>query len=250
MFRKIIKSIIPKSILLVIKKKYNSFLLSKYKNLDTYDVFKKIYKQKVWTPEIDKKNKKFYSGLGSHLDELTKPYINEVINFLKRFDKKKEVLEVGCGDFVISSQIAPYTKKYIAVDIFDEIIELNKKKYKDLNLDFRVLDLTKDQLPQSDICIVRCVLQHLSNALIMRFLKNLPYSCEYLIVTEHYPPDNNEFVPNKDIITGPDIRLSQNSGVDLSMNPFNLKYINRLTLCKTSSPAVGGYLITEIYKLK
>ena len=39
------------------------------------------------------------------------------------FEEKKEVLEVGCGDFVISSKFVPYTKKFIAGDIFDEIIE-------------------------------------------------------------------------------------------------------------------------------
>ena len=250
MVRKFLKLIIPKFILSFIKKKYEYFLLSKYKNLNTQEVFKKIYKNKVWTPENDKKNYNFYSGLGSHLDDFTSPYIEKVVNFLNSFEEKKEVLEVGCGDFVISSKIAPYSKKFIAGDIFDEIIEFNKKKYKDLNVDFRTLDLTKDVLPNADICIVRCVLQHLSNELIIKFLTNLSNKFEYLIITEHYPDDNEEFVPNKDIITGPDIRLSQNSGVDLSKSPFNLNYKNKSFLCRTKSPSVGGYLITEIYKLK
>ena len=250
MLKKFLKLIIPRYILLLVKKKYEHFLLNKYKNLDTYEVFKKIYKKKVWTPESDKNKYNFYSGLGSHLDEFTLPYIDEVINFLKSFKEKKEVLDVGCGDFVISSKIAPHTKRFIAADIFDKIIELNKKKYIDLKVDFKVLDLTKDALPHADICIVRCVLQHLSNELIIKFLKNLFNKYEYLIVTEHYPPDSNQFIANKDIITGPNIRLSQNSGVDLSKSPFNLKYLNRFTLCKTNSPSVGGYLITEIYKLK
>ena len=87
---------------------------------------------------------------------------------MNSFEGKKEVLELGCGDFIISSQIAPLTKKFIAVDIFDEVIEHNKKKYKDMNVDFRVLDMTKDSLPNSEICIVRCVLQHLSNDLISK----------------------------------------------------------------------------------
>ena len=111
----------------------------------------------MWTPEDKKKKFDFYSGLGSHLDEFTKNYINKVKIFLNSFEGKKEVLELGCGDFIISSQIAPLTKKFIAVDIFDEVIEHNKKKYKDMNVDFRVLDMTKDSLPNSEICIVRCV---------------------------------------------------------------------------------------------
>ncbi len=250
MFKKFLKLIIPKSIFLWIKKKYEGFLLNKYKNLSTREVFKKIYKNKVWTPENDKKKFNFYSGLGSHLDDFTTPYIEKVISFLNSFEQKKEVLEVGCGDFVISSKIVPHTKKFIAGDIFDEIIELNKKKYADLNVDFKVIDLTKDNLPHADICIVRCVLQHLSNKLIKNFIANLSNKFEYLIVTEHLPEHNDEFIANKDILTGPDIRLPQNSGVDLTKSPFNLKYIEKNILCKTRTSSVNGYLITEMYKLK
>jgi len=248
MLRKIIKLVTPNFFLVFFKKKYNNFLLNKYKKLSTYEVFKKIYTHKVWTPEDKKKKFDFYSGLGSHLDEFTKNYINKVKIFLNSFEGKKEVLELGCGDFIISSQIAPLTKKFIAVDIFDEVIEHNKKKYKDMNVDFRVLDMTKDSLPNSEICIVRCVLQHLSNDLISKFLKNLSNNYQYLIVTEHWPNDKN-FIPNKDIITGPDIRLSKNSAVDLGKEPFNLKFLERYELCRTSSLEAKGYLITEIFKL-
>lgn len=250
MIKKFLKFITPSFILLFIKKKYEDFLLSKYKNLDNREVFKKIYKNKVWTPDADQKKFNFYSGIGSHLDDFTIPYIEKVLNFLNSFEEKKEVLEVGCGDFVISSKFVPFTKKFIAGDIFDEIIEVNKKKYADLKVVFCTLDLTKDVLPKADVCIVRCVLQHLSNELIIKFLKNLSNKFEYLIVTEHYPDDNEKFVPNKDIITGPDIRLSQNSGVDLSKSPFNLKYIKKSILCKTRSSSIAGYLNTEIYKLR
>jgi hypothetical protein len=247
--KKILKFLIPSFILLFIKKKYSQFLLDKYKNLNTYEVFEKIYKNKVWTSDLDKKKYNFYSGLGSHLDEFTNSYISKIINFLKQFNDKKEVIELGCGDFVISSKIVPYTKKFIATDIFDEIINDNKKKYKDLNVNFRVLDMTKDLLPESDICIVRCVLQHLSNDLIIKFLKNISNHFEYLIITEHYP-SNNDFNANKDIITGPDIRLSKNSAVDVVKEPFNLNFVERFELCRTSSHPVEGYLITEVFKLK
>ena len=131
MLKKFLKLIIPRYILLLVKKKYEDFLLNKYKNLDTYEVFKKIYKKKVWTPESDKNKYNFYSGLGSHLDEFTLPYIDEVINFLKSFKEKKEVLEVGCGDFVISSKIAPHTKRFIAADICNWFV-LSSKPFKEL----------------------------------------------------------------------------------------------------------------------
>ena len=36
----------------------------KYKGMSNEEVFKKIYKEKVWTPD-NQKNFKYYSGLGS-----------------------------------------------------------------------------------------------------------------------------------------------------------------------------------------
>ena len=78
MIKKFLKFITPSFILLFIKKKYEDFLLSKYKNLDNREVFKKIYKNKVWTPYADQKKFNFYSGIGSHLDDFT-IYIEKVL---------------------------------------------------------------------------------------------------------------------------------------------------------------------------
>lgn len=55
MLKKILKIIIPNFFLVFLKKKYNNFLLNKYKKLNTYEIFKKIYTNKVWTPEGEKK---------------------------------------------------------------------------------------------------------------------------------------------------------------------------------------------------
>ena len=221
--KKVIKIIVPKSILNFLKRKYENYNLSKYKNLNNYEIFKKIYTKKIWTPEDQKKNFKYYSGLGSHQVEFFKPYIMNVQKFLTSFDKKQNIVELGCGDFYVSSNLLPFTNNFIACDIFDEIIDLNKKKFSNLKVDFRVLDMTKDFIPNGDICIVRCVLQHLSNEMILKFIKQIQNKFKYLLVTEHYP-ESKLIIPNLDIITGPNIRLDQNSAVDLSKPPFNLKY--------------------------
>ena len=59
----------------------------------------------------------------------------------------------------------------------------------------------------------------------------------------------NIIIPNIDTITGPDIRLSKNSAVDLGKEPFNLKFLERFELCRTSSLKAKGYLVTEIFRL-
>ena len=52
--------------------------------------------------------------------------------------------------------------------------------------------------------------------------------CKYLIITEHLPDKEiKNFKANKDIATGPYIRLHKDSGVVLTEKPFNLKTKNR-----------------------
>ena len=95
--------------------------------------------------------------------KLSETYITRVKEFLSTFSNKPNVVDLGCGDFSIGSKLRNYCNSYIAIDIFDELIERNKIHYKSHNVDFRVLDITKDNLPSGDICFVRQVLQHLSN---------------------------------------------------------------------------------------
>ena len=48
--------------------------------------------------------------------------------FLLSLPKKPDVVDLGCGDFVIGSKLRKFCNKYIAVDIVDELINFNKKK--------------------------------------------------------------------------------------------------------------------------
>ena len=66
-----------------------------------------------------------------------------------------------------------YCRNYIASDIVNELIDHNKKKFKQYDVDFRVLDITKNDLPEAEICFLRQVLQHLSNNSILSFIRLL-----------------------------------------------------------------------------
>ena len=171
---------------------------------------------------------------------------------MQTFTKKPNVVDLGCGDFNIGSKLRKYCNNYIAVDIFEEIINKNKITYNNFDVDFRVLDITNDSLPESDICFLRQVLQHLSNENIEKFLRQIKGKYKFLVLTEHLP-DIKSFTPNLDIITGPEIRLYKNSGVVLTKKPFNLKPINEINICNTSSLKISGFegtINTIIYKLK
>ena len=247
LLKKILKIILPKFIIIFLKKKYEDYSFSKLKNFSNYNIFKKIYEEKIWTPENKKKNFAYYSGYGSHHEGFSKPYVNKVSEFLNSFDKKQNILELGCGDFFVSSKLVHLSNNFIACDVFKELIELNKKKFNNLKVDFRVLDMTKDDLPKADICIVRCVLQHLSNEMILKFIKNAENKFKFLLVTEHYP-STEKIIPNLNIITGPSIRLNHNSAVDLSEPPFNLKCCEKKDLCRVTVKSISGYLRTQLYR--
>ena len=208
--------------------------------MSTKDIFKEIYQKKIWNPEPEKNIYKFYSGIGSHYDEFTNIYINKIKELLLSFPEKPNVVDLGCGDFKIGSQIRKFCNRYVAVDIFEDIIDFNKSHYKDLDVDFRVLDITKEQLPEGDICLVRQVLQHLSNDLIKKFIKLINNKYKYLIITEHLPSDKN-FKPNIDMPTGPFIRINKKSGIVLTKEPFNLKVVKELDVCNIYPKSIKNF---------
>jgi|TARA_B100000929_G_scaffold285021_1_gene268067 hypothetical protein len=251
MIKKFIKKFLP-NFVLKYKERYNLYKeRKKFSNMDLKDVFKEIYLKKMWCPEHEKSNFKFYSGLGSYYPEFVLKYLEETSSFLRSLSKKPDVVDLGCGDFVVGSKLRKHCNQYIAADIFDELIDFNKQKYRDLNVDFRVLDITCDELPKADVCFARQVLQHLSNDSIKNFIKLIKNKYKYLILTEHFPEAKN-FPPNLDKPDGPDIRLVDNSAVVLTMPPFNLKVKKELVLCETRSESIidfKGVIKTQLLHL-
>jgi hypothetical protein len=218
----------------------------RFKNMNTQDIFSEIYQKGLWG-KSDDPNQPFYSGSGSHDESITVVYIQKVGAFLNSYPNKPNVADLGCGDFSVGSQLRSYCNSYVACDIVPEVIEHNKYKYKNLNVDFRVLNIITDSLPPGDIVFIRQVLQHLSNEHIKNLIPKLQASYSYLILTEHLP-SSNTFPPNIDKPAGPDIRLGYNSGIFLTKPPFNLKPADEQVICETNE--YGGVIRTTLYKLK
>jgi Methyltransferase domain len=223
---------------------YKRFLPS-YKNLPTQELFTKVYEDGAWG-KSDDPSQKYFSGSGSHDNIIVETYIQAIHKFLRSFDKKPNVVDVGCGDFFIGSRIRSACGTYTACDVVLPLIDFNKNKYKSLNVDFKVLDLTKDELPSADICFVRQVLQHLTNAQIKSAIPQISSKFRYLVVTEHLP-NFESFTPNLDQPAGPDNRLAINSGIVLTSAPFNLKVIEESQLCRVSE--MDGTIKTTLYKV-
>lgn len=208
----------------------------------TKDAMMQVYNMNLWGgKEYD-----FYSGSGSHNPEIINPYIQAVNYFLTSFTNPLVVCDLGCGDFNIGKELVDSTKKYIAVDIVPELIARNKQKFKNNNLEFYCLDLSKAELPKGDCALLRQVLQHLSNAEVSRIVDKLS-SYQYIILTEHLPTGG--FTPNKNIISGQGIRLKKHSGLNLLLPPFNLKIKDERILSQIALNQDKGIIVTTLYTM-
>lgn len=208
----------------------------------TKAVMNQIYDRHLWGGnEFD-----FYSGEGSHNPEIINPYLKALIQFLKTHHNNIVVCDLGCGDFNIGKHLVSYSKKYIAIDIVENLIRRNKDLYKANNLEFYCFDIAKHEWPLADCIILRQVLQHLSNQEIQNIIKKVVHY-KYIILTEHIPL--GDFIPNKDTISGQGIRMKQGSGVHVLVAPFNLKIKEAQLLGRYMDKNQKGQIVTMLYQL-
>jgi 2-polyprenyl-3-methyl-5-hydroxy-6-metoxy-1,4-benzoquinol methylase len=240
-----IKAIIPNSLLKVYRRVRLNVRLNRFRNVSTQEVFSLIYEEGIWGNSKDK-SRPFFSGSGSDDSVIVSSYIQAMRAFLSTLDRKPKVVDLGCGDFTVSSKIRDLCDTYIACDIVPQLVKFNKETYKELDVDFKVIDFTTEAIPSGDIVIIRQVLQHLSNSQIMQVIPKLISQYKYVILTEHLP-DLQRFEHNDDITSGPETRLGFESGVVLTSAPFNLKAKSERVLCQV--PESNGVITTTVYQL-
>lgn len=195
----------------------------------TSEIFDSVYSKRMWgfSPTAEK----YSSGSGSYDPRAVEPYIASISRFVESFSFRLDAVDLGCGDFTIGSKVRPLFNRYVAGDIVADVIARNREQHKSLDVDFRVINIAEDNLPPGDVVFVRQVLQHLSNHEIARALDRIQATYPRLVLTEHLPLDN-EFVPNVDIRTGPDIRMTVKSGVDITKAPFEVSVTSAVVLCE------------------
>ncbi|MCW3000032.1 MAG: hypothetical protein JWN65_3581 [Solirubrobacterales bacterium] len=197
----------------------------RFASMSTPDIFESIYQEGLWGAHPDGD---LSSGRGSHDEVIVVPYVAAVRDFLTSLGPV-DVVDLGCGDFNVGSQVRDACGAYVACDVAASVIARNREKFADLDVDFRVLNMLEDPLPEGDVVFIRQVLQHLSNDQIAQVLPRLG-QYRWAVITEHLPSDG-QFVPNLDIIPGPGIRTQVRSGVVLDEPPFELTYAAARELC-------------------
>ena len=219
--KKSFKKIIPKSVLQWRNRKVTENQQNKFGKKSVAETFGEIYEKNVWGG----KEGEFYSGDGSG-ETYAKIYAETIRKFISD-NEIKRVVDLGCGDFRVASKFVSEDFHYIGCDVVFSLVEHLNENHKRQNVEFRCVNIVEDNLPDGEMCLIRQVLQHLSNAEIKQVLENAR-KFKYLIVTEHYPNPQTEFTPNLDIPHGPNVRVQFDSAVVLNKPPFNLKNIKLL----------------------
>ncbi len=206
--------------------------------LSTKEVFTKIYREKKWGASSQSD---FQSGSGS-IDPVANAYANFINTFI--IDHSiKSIVDLGCGDFNVGKRLKHEGVSYTGVDIVDDLIQYNNKHYGDSQTRFLALNIIDDELPIGELCLIRQVLQHLSNEQIQSILPKLK-QYKYVLVSEHYPPNHKNPIPNIDKPHGEDVRAYDNSAVYLDKPPFNL--VNTRVVFEIEAPP----LISQGEKIK
>jgi hypothetical protein len=186
-------------------------------------IFREIYDKNLWGSDG---HSKFYSGVGSR-GESAEIYVKGMARVLEshvaELGRKLTVVDLGCGDFEIGHALVTGLPDliYVGCDIVPEVVIHNTKTYANERISFRQLDIVADPLPNADVCLVRQVLQHLSNAEIIKFLQRANY--KYLYITEGHPSVRTGPV-NPAKATGGDVRFDWHAGrgrgVELDKPPY------------------------------
>lgn len=165
-------------------------------------IFEKIYKDKVW-----------YKGSGSgSLPENTIKYRDFLQQYIKQ-NKITSILDLGCGDWQFMHLMDLSGIQYTGVEVVSWLVEENQKKWGAPNIRFVFGDAATIKLPDADLVILKDVLQHWSNNVIIEFFKKLRKYNHVLVNNTHEGYDLNARL-NRDIENG------QARPLDLSQAPF------------------------------
>jgi SAM-dependent methyltransferase len=171
------------------------------------NTFNRIYADGTWGRDVAGKG---ISGTGSTL-EITREYRAYVEDFMKTHNIKS-VVDAGCGDWSFSSAIDWGDASYLGVDIATDVIAAVRNKHEKGRIKFQVGNIT-DELPAAELLISKDVLQHLSNELVHRFIRNNLRKGKYkwVILT------NDRGSHNPDVVNG------RFRAIDLAAAPFEVK---------------------------
>ncbi len=184
---------------------------------DAEGVFTEIYQKNIWGGAPGT----ICSGGGSHDAVVTEAYLTMMRAQAEENSYSSSVfVDLGCGDMAIGRKLIPLCREFVGVDVVAFVINHHQQELGSECVRFVHADMTKDELPDGDVCLIRQVFQHLSNAQITAVLPKLQ-KFRHVYITEHIP-SAKDWIPNHDKLHGANIRLVYGSGIDLTIAPFGI----------------------------
>lgn len=217
-----LKRLVPDQLLRLYRRVVIFLQREKNKKRSVEEVFTSTYSENRWGGSSGE----YCSGSGS-TEQHAITYA-AIVRDLIREKGISRIVDLGCGDFTVGSRILAEGVRYTGVDVVSGLIERNLERFGSEHVEFHCLDIIADPLPDGDLCLIRQVLQHLSNLQIAAVLAKV-HKYKFVVITEHYPSPSVRAVPNKDKPHGPDTRIYDDSAVYLDHPPFNMS-IARLLL--------------------
>lgn len=167
-------------------------------------LFNRVYEEHRWTSSDSK------SGPGSGLQQTV--VIRDRLPKLIAELGIKSMLDIPCGDLNWMQHVDLGATHYIGADIVESMIAVNRTRHASPTREFRVLNVTADELPQVDLIFCRDCLVHLSNRLIHKALARIVQSRSTFLLTTTFAARNK----NHNIPTG------KWRPLNLCVAPFNL----------------------------
>jgi hypothetical protein len=187
----------------------------RYSGISRQQIFSDIYRKGVWGASQET----LYSGPGSLPDNIL-PYAEFVGRFIAEHNVRS-VVDFGCGDFQVGRRFDLGNATYLGCDIVPLVIEENSRNFSASNRSFAVFDLLGDDAyPDAELCLIRQVLQHFSNADVAKVLARLN-KYRYVLITDGQTVGDNS-TRNFDIETFHLTRSIYESGLRLELPPFSL----------------------------
>jgi hypothetical protein len=201
------------------------------------DVFTTIYAENQWGGEKGE----FFSGPGTTDEDIAGAYVAMIA---ERAASEGFVglrfVDLGCGDFRIGEQLVTLCSTYTGVDVVQPLVMHLRARHGSERVSFVHANIIEDALPPGDVCFVRQVFQHLSNAEILRVLPKLS-GYRWVFITEHYPTSENGVLPNLDMDHGAGTRRHNLSAVYLTGPPFGLPRERYTEVLERPAKPVEGF---------
>jgi hypothetical protein len=168
-------------------------------------IFSRIYEQNSWA------NAESVSGAGSDLTQ-TRAIRLGLVKLVESLGIET-ILDAPCGDYFWMRTLNLNLRRYVGADIVPSLTDANRKKYGSESVQFETLDVTRDDLPRSDLVLCRDCLVHLPLQPALDALRNFKKSGSKYLLTTTYPGLLNA---NKQLIITGNWRP-----LDLTLPPFS-----------------------------